>query len=290
MNEKKISNPMDSASPEGFTLGRPLDITYLPNKILFILLPISFIVRTLWSLLIGKPFLTSLIFGVIQLLVVFLSWAIARELDPNNDYAAFIGLPLLFLPIPLAKINILLLFWFLLALRSINQTSGRSLTSSDVMIFFFFTFIASLLSQAIFIIPLSILFLVISSLLPKENKGLALLSFPLIPLFVLFFLVMPHAIALMRPTIWTLLFITGSSLLFFFVIFRTTTITCVGDQSGILLSLKRVQSGQILGVLSALIISTFHGGINLIYPVWTALIGIGIYHIVIIFRKKPRSV
>ena len=73
----------------------------------------------------GKEFLDSTRCVFIASLVVVLSWAIARELDPDYDLSAFVatGLSLVgLIMFGLPKITVLL--WILLVARMVNRTRG----------------------------------------------------------------------------------------------------------------------------------------------------------------------
>jgi len=280
---------MVEGSTEGFTLARGLDPTYLPNKILILLLPFLFILSIGWSFILGQTLTQSIISSVIQLLLVFLCWAIARELDPDHDYAAFFSLPLLFHPLVFGKENILILFWFVIALRILNQTTGKRVSSTDMIGFVFLTLLSVILSSAVLLIPLAISVILLSSLLSKNQSNHLLLSLPLFPSFLLFLLITPETLTFLRPSLFTIAFIAFSSILMFFITATTHEIQCTGDFSPQHLSVKRTQSAQIMGLLCVLLLSVFHDGIWFVYPIWVAIIGIGVYRIISIILKKMKN-
>ena len=280
---------MTIESSDGFTLARGLDPTYPPNKILLLLLPALFFISIGWSLLLGKNIPQSIIFSIIQILLVFLCWAIAREIDPDHDYAAFFGLALLFHPLVLGQGNILILFWFIIALRLLNQTTGKQNTTTDLLFFIFLSVLAVILSSAVLLIILAIVIIVLSSFLSLNRSTDILLSIPLFPSFFLFYLITPNPWTIILPSLSTILFITIASVLLFLITVTTHQIQCTGDHSSHHLSVKRIQSTQIICLLSSLILSVFHGGILIIYPVWTAIIGIGIHRIISLMIKRKKT-
>ncbi len=277
-------------STDGFTLGRPLDIHYTPNKVIIILLSLVLIIQTGWSFYQGSSLMNSFIIGFIQLLLVFLCWAIGRELDPDHDYSAFLGIPLLFVVTVHGNGNIFVLFWFLISLRMINQITGKKITSTDVSMFLILSFIATILSSALLILPLSILIIMVIALFTRDYTGYLILTFPLLPTILLFSLIIPQPFTLITPSVYTLGLITSASLLLFLVIFTTKTLSSTCDDPTKPLSVKRVQSAQLFALLSAMSISMLHGGINFIFPVWAAFIGLGIYRLILVitdyFRPK----
>jgi hypothetical protein len=286
MNDKFISEPMPAESTEEFTLLRLLDTKYKPNRILLIVLSFIFFATFGWYIYKNSPFSQSLYLGLIQTVLVFICWTIGRELDPDNDYAAFLGIPLLFLPFSLTQGNIFVLLWFLISIRLINQTTGKKTTSSDVTFYLFLSILSAILSTQILIFPLSILIIVLTSAIPSKQIQLSILSIPLIPSFILFFLVFPKTWILLNPSPWILIYIAVSCALMFFVTITTDHIDSKGDRSFSPLSLKRVQSSQIIAVLSVLMISTFHGSILSVFPVWAAITGVGIFRLFHFFINK----
>ncbi len=255
-----------------------------------LLLPVLFILSVGWSLYLGESIIQSLIFSVVQVLIVFLCWAIARELDPDHDYAAFFGIPLLFHPLVFGQGNIFILFWFLIALRILNRTTGKQVSTTDILFFIFLTLLAVILSAAVLLIILAIAVLILSSLLSTNRSTDILLSLPLFPSFLLILLITPDAWTLLQPTLSNLVFIFISSILLFLVTATTHEIRCTGDYSSHRLSVKRIQATQIMGLLSIVIISVFHGGILFVYPIWAAIIGIGLYRIIKNGGKKLFSI
>jgi len=280
---------MAAESSEGFTLARGLNPTYRPNKILMLLLAALFILSVGWSLYQAEAIIQSLILGVVQILIVFLCWATARELDPDHDYAAFFGIPFLFHPLVFGQGNILILFWFLIALRILNQTTGKKVSTTDILFFIFLTLLAVILSAAVLLIVLAIVVVILSSLLSTNRSTDILLSLPLFPSFLLILLITPDAWTLLQPTLPNLVFISISSILLFLVTATTHEIRCTGDHSSHRLSIKRIQATQIIGLLSLLIISVFHDALFFVYPIWAAIIGIGVYRIISFILQRNRK-
>ena len=66
----------------------------------------------------------------------------------------------------------------------------------------------------------------------------------------------------------------------------TDEVNCKGDYSYKQLSLKRVQTAQIIAVLSVLLLTTFHGNILSIFPAWAAITGVGVFRLVHLIINK----
>jgi len=276
---------MSDESSEEFTLSRGLDITYTPNKVLFAVLLIVILITVGWFVFIGETIVQSVIAGFLQGILVFLCWALGRELDPDHDYAAFFGIVFLFLPFTISHGNILILLWFLIGLRLITLTTGRSASSTDILVFVFLSFFAALVTSAILVIPLAIIIILLSAFLPKRQPELGLLSIPLFPGFILLLLITPETWCFLNVSPLLLIYIAFSSALLFLVTTTTDSLISSGDHSKKQLSLKRVQTGQLVGVLSVLILSTFHGNILFVFPIWATISGIGMYRLIYLIIK-----
>ncbi|TFH07736.1 MAG: hypothetical protein E4H08_09000 [Candidatus Atribacteria bacterium] len=109
------------------TIGRSIDLHYPTNLAIVLLTLVTFAVGLVTTLLFrGGSFLASAFTSLGWAGAVFLSWALARELDPDRWYSAFFatvgGLAAASMYSPPA---LLMIFWFLIALRFINRSTGH---------------------------------------------------------------------------------------------------------------------------------------------------------------------
>jgi len=126
------------------TIGRPVDMNYTTNRIITILMGLIFIITFFMEFFRESTIVESLIFAVIYSVSVFLCWAVGRELDPEYDYSAFIGIIFLFLPFFMIDgMNLFFILWLLFSLRMINHTTGKPAGIVDI---FFYLIITVLLS------------------------------------------------------------------------------------------------------------------------------------------------
>ena len=129
-------NPMPSESTRFplTTVGRPIDLRYPPN-LAIVLLTLATFAAGIWTMMMrGDSFVASAPNSLAWAGVVFFSWALARELDPDRWYSAFFAAAggfvaaSMFSPPPLLTI-----FWLLIALRFINRSTGRPPGLLDVI-------------------------------------------------------------------------------------------------------------------------------------------------------------
>jgi len=117
------------------SIGRPLDPAWPSNKAMLILMPLAALAGLVISLHKGVGFLPSLNIALIYAAVVFGTWALARELMPDDQVSAFISIALgltalLAFPHP----GLLVLFATLALLRVINRSSGQAARTRDSII------------------------------------------------------------------------------------------------------------------------------------------------------------
>jgi len=108
-----------------FTLGRNIDLGYKTNQIIVV----STLIVTVLGWLLSGEILTGINLGI----GVFLTWALARELDPAHDYSAFIAAGLsLFMLFHFETVQVLVGLWLLLLMRAVNGITGKELTLFDI--------------------------------------------------------------------------------------------------------------------------------------------------------------
>lgn len=155
-----------------FTLGRKIDINYKTNKIILIVSLLVSIVGYFMT----RDIKSALYIGV----GTFITWALAREVDPKHEYSAFVaaGISLINL-FYYNGISLLDFLWILLLLRLITGITGREITIVDTLIVFGLTVFLTISNKNfIYIIPfmVGIILLVKYGKKSKINLGFLVLS------------------------------------------------------------------------------------------------------------------
>lgn len=108
-----------------FTLGRKIDFNYTTNKII---LGLAIIVAAIGYFITGDIKSGLYIGGG-----TFLTWALAREVDPKNEYSAFYCGAMSLINLFFYKnIQLMVIFWIILLLRLVNGISGKRPTLLDL--------------------------------------------------------------------------------------------------------------------------------------------------------------
>ncbi|MDZ4132606.1 MAG: hypothetical protein U1E11_05660, partial [Dethiobacteria bacterium] len=116
-------------------LGRPIDLSYLTNRILVTVVLLAMAATLLYRLISGAPFVEALFNAAAVSLTVFLTWSLGREFDPQSDWSAFVFLPFSFiLAITAGNPAFMALVYILLFNRVINGTTGVKTKVTDYLL------------------------------------------------------------------------------------------------------------------------------------------------------------
>lgn len=144
-----------------FTLGRKVDFSYQTNKIISAL-ALLFVAGG-WF--VSKDIMVGVNIGG----AVFLTWALARELDPKYAYSAFlsVAISLVYL-LNYQSVQFLVLFWIILMMRFVSGICGEKTTLVDILSVFGLTLFLSIQNQnSIYLLPFTLAMLLL--MLFREN-------------------------------------------------------------------------------------------------------------------------
>jgi hypothetical protein len=262
-------------------IGRPLDFGYSSNRWAFYLTCAAGVIGAVFMYARSGEVLNVLGWGIGAAVSVFIAWALGRELDPDHNSSAFIGMGLSFVLIFFLGLpRLAMVFWLLIAVRILNRSTGISPKILDVL--FFIGLGAWLTYQGYW--PLGLFtpaVLLGDGLLPQGKRS------------QLWFAVLGAAAAtaafIFKKGIW----IPGnfswfssspailSAVFFIPVIWESRNIQSRGDKTGGKLNPRRVQTGQMQAAVIWLLFSLeggFSGWIGVI-PVWAAGLGAGLFRL-----------
>lgn len=265
-----------------FTLGRKIDINYPTNKIILI---ISAIV-TLIGYFITKEFSSALYLGAGS----FLTWALAREIDPKHKYSAFLCAALSLVNLfYFDRVQLLILFWILLLLRLVTEISGKDASLLDMVIVFAMGVYLSVLNKSsIYLVPL---IFAIAYRIKTKGKSKEALVFMILSAAIFlvensyFGFISPQDISLSDPLSIFVLVGTFGYLMFIDLIKRDVTLDDKGEE----LDERKVKYAQLLFGNTIILLFLFGGiSFNNLVIYFSVIIGVIVYAIV--DRIKNRSV
>jgi hypothetical protein len=272
--------------------GRPIDPTYPTNLAIVLLSVVVTVAGTIWQLVSGGALLESVLWGIGVSIALFLTWALGRELDPDHDLSAFVGVGLALISLLVLGTPSLLLFvWLLLALRIVNRSTGLPARPLDTLAVLGLG--AWLTWQGDWIVGLmtAVAFLLDGLLSPplRPHLFLAALAFAGTVVLSLFYGDMAVRGGATVPVVLASLAMAG---LFLVVIARSRHVRTVGDITGEPLISRRVQAAQALSLATALLFVGWGGasGLEALSPLWAAMVGAGLYRVAVLLMGKGKRI
>jgi hypothetical protein len=117
------------------SIGRPIDPAHPTNRAVLILMPLGALIGALAAWAEGVTGTRLLSEAVEFLLIVFGSWALARELDPDDPMAAFISMAVAVATALVVEApGVLIIFTTLGLVRIVNRSTGLEARKSDSLV------------------------------------------------------------------------------------------------------------------------------------------------------------
>lgn len=236
------------------SIGRPLDPEFRTNQAVLVLMPAGAGLGALIAWLGGQSGVQVLLQAIHFLLIVYCSWALARELDPDDHAAAFISLAIaLFAALTVESPGILIVFATLGLVRIVNRSTGLAARQLDSLIVMFLA-IAVIYSakSPYFGLVAALAFILDGSLKePLRRQWIyALVCFGGTIVYLV-----DHDVGLINLAVPDSLF--GWLALLFLLIFALNTLLLKevhsrSDVNGATLDLSRVRGGMVVGLMAAL--------------------------------------
>lgn len=268
-------------------LGRPIDPAYKTNLLILIFSVLTGAVASASSLYAGVGIIEALVMGIWSGGAVLAGWAIAREIDPDHEYSAFVGAAF---SLAISQGNLLWigpLIGVVWLARTVARTGGRPITLFDgVMMLGFIGY------AAIFTIgwPLGLIMAIAFALdafwaPPNRPSGI----FAVLSLALTIGLVLQAGVGeIAWPDSWYLAVFAIVAPSFLVLILATKSITTRSDHNNLPLDLTRVRAAMsialAIGIVSAL--WQGNGGIEHLAPLWGAMAGVVIYRIFSVIMKR----
>jgi hypothetical protein len=271
-------------------IGRPLDVDYLTNRVIVLLTLVVMVSRGSYQLFTGSSLLDSALAGGTAGIIVFVAWALGRELDPDYNGSAFVGAGLAFLgTLLVGEANLLALFGLMLLARIVNRTVGISASPLDSIMIVVFVGILAFVSSWVYGAIAVVAFLLDYGLPEANKRQLNFAGASVLVTIVAFLVNGAERGVLSQPYLLAVVMIAGLSLL---VILTSRRVTSVGDVTGKTLNLRRIQAVQLLMLVAATAVALWQGdlGFRLLLPLWATFAGIALYRVTTLLPAQPQVV
>lgn len=236
------------------SIGRPIEPALAAVRAVLVIMPLAAVLGLVLALSEGRGLAGSLLQALFFALAVYGSWALARELDPDDTPAAFISVAAVLLAMTLVdSAGLLVVFVALGLVRIVNRSSGLVARKSDSFIVLALSIWVIYSTQSPFFgLVAALAFFLDGSLRnPLRHQWV----FGLVCLGGMIVYMVDHDFSLVMMRIPATLFEWSS--LMFILIFALDTLLLKrvrtrGDVSGLRLDVGRVRGGMAVGLLAAL--------------------------------------
>jgi hypothetical protein len=236
------------------SIGRPLEPEYPSNKAVLILLPLAALLGAVMAWLDGEEFLQILQSAISFLLVCFGSWALTRELFPDDNSAAFISMVLAMLAaLAFDSPGLLIVFATLGLVRMVNRSTGKPALISDSIIVMLLVFWVIYSYQSPFFAAVAALAYIMDGILKEPLRHQWIFALVCFGGMIVYMVDHEGGAAYFQAPESLLVWLSIAMLLLVALdMFLLKEIKSCGDANGETLDLSRVKGGMAIGLFAAL--------------------------------------
>jgi hypothetical protein len=236
------------------SIGRPLDPAYPTNKAVLALMPAAAVLGAVLAWSAGAGLLEVLQQALVFALILFGSWALARELDPDDNPVAFISMACaMVVALTVSSPGLLIVFVTLGLVRIVNRTTGLAARRLDSLVLMVLSIALIYLTESpMFGLVAALAFILDGSLKDPLRQqwiyGLVCLGGTIVYMvdhdISLGHLQAPDALLEWLTVLFLLIFALDMAL--------TRSVRSTGDVGGRPLDVNRVRGGMAVGLCAAL--------------------------------------
>jgi len=259
-------------------IGRPLDPNYPTNRIIVIVALTVGLLGAIVQTVTGASLVAGALWGGGAAVTVFLAWALCRELDPDRDLSAFVAAAFATAGVFLwGQPDLVACFWLLLAVRTVNRTTGVKATVFDALGLLGLGALLTFQGNWGYGLVTALAFFLDNQLPAPHGQQI---------IFAPAATILAAAAAVLRgaPPFSPLfgLVALGLAALFVPVFLGSERLVSVADDTGERLDPTRVRAAQALALLAGLTAALWSGAAGLIalVPLWSAVLGASLYRLV----------
>lgn len=236
------------------SIGRPLEPDFRSNKMVLMLLPVGGLIGAVASWMAHESAVLALQQALEFVLIVFGSWALARELDPDDHLAAFISMAAaVWVALVVDGPGLLIVFATLGLARIVNRSTGLAARLSDSVLCVLLTLLVMYSTDSPFFGLVAALAFILDGSLKEPFRQQWIFGLVCIGGTIVY--MVDHDIGLGPVPAPDNLFEWLA--LLFLLIFALNTLLLKkvwskGDASGKVLDLNRVRGGMTVGLVAAL--------------------------------------
>lgn len=262
-------------------LGRPIDLSYLTNRLIVFISLTIFALYFAYLLLVGVAAAEALSTAFGAGIALFLCWAIGREVDPAHEWSAFFALP----PVLAAVFyygspGILGMFFVLLVMRFLNRTPGLRATIIDAVMLVLLG-IALYNTGVYTALPLLLIVFIADYIMEPVARKLLIFILPAFTTLAFSFYFFDYPSFRISISIFPVLLIFLLVIFLIYVIIATGKDIVPGDNRELQPDTRWINLAR-FSLALFIIIEVLQKGENafmMFYPAALAIAGAGLYHI-----------
>jgi hypothetical protein len=264
------------------SIGRTLDpLNYRTHLAIMLMTLVGGVIGGAITLLNGGDLNSAITAGFFMGASIFIAWVIAREVDPDNDYSAFVGAFLAGVFF-VGRVDILSLSAVIILSRLINRVVGPPAKLNDSILALVLVGLSVLMGSWQMGLVGAIGYAMDASL----SQPLRLhWIFALLALAISVGYVVLNGVTMSIAMLSTpyLVILIATTLLYGLVIIMTTRITTPCDMTSYRLDPRRVQATMLFLALGAIMTAVLMGenGVNLWVSAWATMAGVAVYRLTI---------
>ncbi len=257
------------------SIGRPLEPEYPTNKAVLLLMPLAAMLGAVMAWLDGGGILQLLQSAINFMLICFGSWALTRELIPDDNPAAFISMTLALLAaLAFDSAGILIVFATLGLVRMVNRSTGKPALMSDSVIVMLLVFWVIYSTQSPLFAAVAALAYVLDGALKNPLRRQWIFALICLGGMVVYMVDHEGGTGYFQAPDSLLVWLSIAVLLLLALdMFLLKEVSSCGDTNDEKLNLPRVKGGMAIGILAA-----FQGlaHVETVIIIVTSVAGIGI--------------
>jgi len=259
------------------SLGRPLEPTYGTNRAVLLILPLAGAVASILAGVRGVGIFDALVAGIIGVAVALGSWALARELAPDDNLAAFLSLAFAYATLlVVGPPSLLLLFTELFLVRVVNRSTGLPARLGDSIAVTGLSFWTMHATRSPLLAVVAALAFAFDAGLPRALHRQWFFAMLCLAGAALWTFAVGNGLdelTLLNPgaSYWP----AGVTVVYGIAYFRSRDVTSVGDVGDERLSVARVRAGMAIGLLVPAVAAA-SGPLEVSSAVWATLAGVGL--------------
>jgi len=264
-------------------VGRPVDPRYPTNLVIMIWCAVVGAAMFGFRLISGVDIIQAGIAAVLAGLTVFVVWALAREVDPEEQLSAFVAVALMTIALFLLDVqyNLLVIFYVMSISRIINRTFGLPVKLTDSIVLLLFTGFVGLAGSWIYAMMGATAFL-LDSMLPDRDRKHLLFAGLSVVIMIVGFVIQNNPLNPILPTTEYIVSILVTTLIFVPVVLNTKHLTVTADVTKEILIPIRIQATQVIVVLFGYHVALWQGnqGILELLPLWLTIAGVALFPLI----------